>query len=339
MAAYALPPIGIGCCAKPWACRAALDRPGLCATGWCRAGQRRAAASGHGGPARATSGHRTRADPAATTACQQLAMRELARLEGLAGRLQLEPLLLTHFAACVTLRGGCTAEAAPALLDDEARSIGLQLPGSAEYVADCIGDAPAGSRRNGLCAHRAGPRRGSIHHQRLCLRDSPEARPASSPVRCVPGVPLSVIRCVVWCTTTQATIRRTRPGRGCIRSPSDGTPSPSRLTSSFIRFDLAVHIRHGPGLSRRSTSVFHGTKTCVPGTGLAMTAIAPASDQRRIVRVATPRQPFYLRLSRQILFRPPLLDIAQTGGGTQRKMRVRRDAAAQARTGRRGRPR
>ena len=72
---------------------------------------------------------------------QQLAMREFARLEHRARSMHLEPLLVTHFAACVTLRGGCAADAAPLLLEQEAQCLGLNLPGSGEYVADCIGDA------------------------------------------------------------------------------------------------------------------------------------------------------------------------------------------------------
>ncbi len=71
---------------------------------------------------------------------QVLAERDMLRLEQCAWRLHLEPLLLTHVAACITLQRGSAANEAAGLIAEETYSLGLHLPGTPEQVADCVAD-------------------------------------------------------------------------------------------------------------------------------------------------------------------------------------------------------
>lgn len=71
----------------------------------------------------------------------ELAERELAKLEILAFRQGLDPALMRHLVACVTLQNGCPFDAAPVLVQQEADAMGMHLPAPAEHVADCVADA------------------------------------------------------------------------------------------------------------------------------------------------------------------------------------------------------
>ncbi len=79
------------------------------------------------------------AQPAAALA-HQLAVEETRRLERLAGPLEIDPHLLVHLIACVTLRGGCPWSHAAPLIAQEARAMGLHLPAGAEHIADVLAD-------------------------------------------------------------------------------------------------------------------------------------------------------------------------------------------------------
>jgi hypothetical protein len=74
----------------------------------------------------------------------ELAERELIKLDGMAFCQGLDPALIRHLVACVTLQDGCAFDAAPALVWQEAEAIGMHLPASAEHVADCLADALLG---------------------------------------------------------------------------------------------------------------------------------------------------------------------------------------------------
>jgi hypothetical protein len=71
----------------------------------------------------------------------ELADRELAKLERLASRQDLDPGLLRHLIACVTLQDGCPFDAAPSLVQQEAEAMGMHLPGPPDHLADCLADA------------------------------------------------------------------------------------------------------------------------------------------------------------------------------------------------------
>jgi len=78
----------------------------------------------------------------------ELAERELIKLDAIAFRQGLEPTLMRHLVACVTLQDGCAFDAAAALVWQEAEASGIHLPASAEHVADCLADvllAPDGA--------------------------------------------------------------------------------------------------------------------------------------------------------------------------------------------------
>jgi len=71
----------------------------------------------------------------------ELAERALARLETLASRQGLDPGLMRHLIACITLQDGCAFHAAPALVRQETEAMGLHLSEPPEHVADCLADA------------------------------------------------------------------------------------------------------------------------------------------------------------------------------------------------------
>jgi hypothetical protein len=96
----------------------------------------------HSGIARAL------AQPAAKLA-GQLALEEILRLEHLAGPLHIDPHLLVHLVACVTLRGGCPLSQTAALIAGETHAMGLHLPAGADHAADVLADlllSPDGTR-------------------------------------------------------------------------------------------------------------------------------------------------------------------------------------------------
>ena len=66
---------------------------------------------------------------------------ELHRLADLAHRCHLDPRLVTHAAACVTLQDGCSIEAAIRLVEEECAWLGLQPAVAPEHVVDCLADA------------------------------------------------------------------------------------------------------------------------------------------------------------------------------------------------------
>jgi hypothetical protein len=70
----------------------------------------------------------------------ELAAVESAKVQHFAYRQRLDPELIRHLVACITLQDGCSLQAAPCLVQQEAEAMGMHLPESAEYVVDCLAD-------------------------------------------------------------------------------------------------------------------------------------------------------------------------------------------------------
>jgi hypothetical protein len=77
----------------------------------------------------------------AATLAGELAEIEVAKLESFASRQGVDPRFARHLIACVTLQDGCPFEAAPALIWQEAETLGMHLHEPPEHVADCLADA------------------------------------------------------------------------------------------------------------------------------------------------------------------------------------------------------
>jgi len=107
----------------------------------------------------------------------ELAERELIKLDAMAFRQGLDPALMRHLVACVTLQDGCAFDAAPALVWQEAEAISVYLPASAEHVADCLADALLA--RDGAMLEPLGPAPvGEAFLVREVARHAPERQAA-----------------------------------------------------------------------------------------------------------------------------------------------------------------
>ncbi|MGH7155192.1 MAG: hypothetical protein ACREF3_14810, partial [Acetobacteraceae bacterium] len=84
---------------------------------------------------------RTALSEAPAMLAHRLAMQERWRLQRLAPALGLDPCLLWHIAACVTLQSGCPLDMAGELVQEEASALAFHLPASCDEVADVIADA------------------------------------------------------------------------------------------------------------------------------------------------------------------------------------------------------
>ena len=73
-----------------------------------------------------------------------IAQIEAERLDKGAMRAGLDPTLVRHLAACITVQGGCDVEAAEEIGAEEAQAFGFHMPQEPAYVADVLADLLSG---------------------------------------------------------------------------------------------------------------------------------------------------------------------------------------------------